>query len=83
MLAQLTKEVYAVERLGPLLEKAKANMRQMQQFNVRLKHADGQLGLPEAAPSTASSSLRRRRAFRPPSWSNWPRGANDLASGGW
>lgn len=50
VLAQLTTEVYALERLGPLLEKAKANMRQLQQFNVRLKHADGQLGLPEAAP---------------------------------
>lgn len=50
VLGQLTKEVYAVERIGPLLEKAKANMRQLQQFNVRLKHADGQLGLPEAAP---------------------------------
>jgi protein-L-isoaspartate(D-aspartate) O-methyltransferase len=33
-----------------LLEKAKANMRTLQQFNVRLKHADGQMGLPEAAP---------------------------------
>jgi protein-L-isoaspartate(D-aspartate) O-methyltransferase len=50
VLGQLTKEVYAIERLGPLLEKAKANMRQLQQFNVRLKHADGQFGLPEAAP---------------------------------
>lgn len=50
VLAQLTSEVYAVERLGPLLEKAKANMRTLQQFNVRLKHADGQLGLPEAGP---------------------------------
>ena len=50
VLAQLTNEVYAVERLAPLLEKAKANMRQLQQFNVRLKHADGQLGLPEAGP---------------------------------
>lgn len=50
VLAQLTNEVYAVERLGPLLEKAKANMRTLQQFNVRLKHADGQLGLPEAGP---------------------------------
>lgn len=50
VLAQLTKEVYAVERIGPLLEKAKANMRTLQQFNVRLKHADGQLGLPEAGP---------------------------------
>lgn len=50
VLAQLTKEVYAIERLGPLIEKAKANMRTLQQFNVRLKHGDGQLGLPEAAP---------------------------------
>ena len=50
VLAQLTKEVYSVERLAPLLEKAKANMRTLQQFNVRLKHADGQFGLPEAGP---------------------------------
>jgi protein-L-isoaspartate(D-aspartate) O-methyltransferase len=50
VLAQLTDEVYAVERLGVLLDKAKANMRAIQQFNVRLKHADGQLGLPEAGP---------------------------------
>lgn len=50
VLAQLTNEVYAVERLAPLLEKAKANMRVLKQFNVRLKHADGQLGLPEAGP---------------------------------
>lgn len=50
VLAQLTSEVYAVERIQPLLEKAKGNMRKLQQFNVRLKYADGQLGLPEAAP---------------------------------
>lgn len=50
VLAQLSKDVYAVERIGPLLEKAKANMRAIQQFNVRLKHADGRSGLPEAAP---------------------------------
>ena len=50
VLAQLSKEIYAVERIGPLLEKAKANMRTLQQFNVRLKHADGMLGLPEAGP---------------------------------
>ncbi len=50
VLAQLTSEVYALERLGPLLEKAKTHMRQLKQFNVRLKHADGQLGLPEAGP---------------------------------
>ena len=50
VLAQLTDEVYAVERIEPLLAKAKLNMRAIQQFKVRLKHADGNLGLPEAAP---------------------------------
>ena len=50
VLAQLTKEVYAVERIEPLLAKAKLNLRAIQQFRVRLKYADGQLGIPEAAP---------------------------------
>jgi len=50
VLAQLTKEVYAVERIKPLLAKARLNLRAIQQFRVRLKYADGQLGLPEAAP---------------------------------
>lgn len=50
VLAQLTSEVYAVERIEPLLAKAKLNMRKIQEFRVRLKHADGRLGLPEAAP---------------------------------
>ncbi|MCL2523410.1 MAG: protein-L-isoaspartate(D-aspartate) O-methyltransferase [Betaproteobacteria bacterium] len=50
VLGRLTNEVYAIERLAPLLEKAKDNMRLLRQFNVRLKHADGQMGLPEAAP---------------------------------
>jgi len=50
VLAQLTDEVYALERIEPLLAKAKLNMRTIQQFKVRLKYADGNLGLPEAAP---------------------------------
>lgn len=50
VLAQMTKEIYAVERIEPLLAKAKLNLRAIQQFRVRLKYADGQLGLPEAAP---------------------------------
>lgn len=50
VLAQLTKEVYAVERIEPLLARAKVNLRNIQEFRVRLKYTDGQLGLPEAAP---------------------------------
>lgn len=65
VLAQLTDEVYAVERIEPLLAKAKLNMRTIQQFKVRLKYADGNLGLPEAAPfdtiivAAAASSVPR------------------------
>ncbi len=50
VLAQLSSEVYALERIEPLLARAKLNLRAIQQFRVRLKYADGQLGLPEAAP---------------------------------
>lgn len=50
VLAQLTNEVYALERIEPLLEKAKVNLRAISQLNVRLKYADGHFGLPEAAP---------------------------------
>lgn len=50
VLGQLAAEVYAVERIAPLLEKAKVNLRAIKQFNVRLKYADGHFGLPEAAP---------------------------------
>ena len=45
------EETYQMrERIEPLLAKAKLNMRTIQQFKVRLKYADGNLGLPEAAP---------------------------------
>ena len=50
VLAQLTSEVYAVERIEPLLARAKLNLRAIKQFRVRLKYADGQFGIPEAAP---------------------------------
>ncbi|MFZ5512336.1 MAG: protein-L-isoaspartate(D-aspartate) O-methyltransferase [Pseudomonadota bacterium] len=50
VLAQLAKEVYAVERIAPLLARARSNLRHLRLPNVRLKHADGNLGLPEAAP---------------------------------
>lgn len=44
VLAQLTNEVYAVERIEGLYNKARLNMRAIQQFKVRLKYADGQQG---------------------------------------
>jgi protein-L-isoaspartate(D-aspartate) O-methyltransferase len=50
VLAKLTREVFTVERISPLLDRARDNLRQLRLFNVRVKHADGNLGLPEAAP---------------------------------
>lgn len=50
VLAMLSKEVFAVERIAPLLQRARENLKQLKLTRVRLKHADGMLGLPEAAP---------------------------------
>ncbi len=50
VLSFLATEVFAVERIRPLLDLAKENLRAFRFANVRLKYADGSLGLPEAAP---------------------------------
>jgi protein-L-isoaspartate(D-aspartate) O-methyltransferase len=50
VLAQLTREVFGVERLAPLLARARENLKQLKLPHIRLKHADGMGGLPEAAP---------------------------------
>jgi protein-L-isoaspartate(D-aspartate) O-methyltransferase len=50
LLARLAKEVYSVERIAGLLEKARGNLRSLRLSNLRLVHADGNQGLPEAAP---------------------------------
>jgi protein-L-isoaspartate(D-aspartate) O-methyltransferase len=50
VLARLAKEVYSVERIAGLLEKARSNLRPLRLSNLRLVHADGNEGLPEAAP---------------------------------
>lgn len=50
VLSQLATDVYAIERIGKLLDKARANLRPLRLPNVRLKHGDGNLGLPEVAP---------------------------------
>ena len=50
ILARLSAEVYSVERLLPLLGKARRNVRELRVMNIRFKHADGHVGIPEAAP---------------------------------
>jgi protein-L-isoaspartate(D-aspartate) O-methyltransferase len=53
VLAKLAREVYSVERIAALLEKARANLRPLRLPNIRLKHSDGMLGLAEVAPFDA------------------------------
>ena len=50
ILAKLAVEVYSVERLLPLLAKARKNLRELRITNTRFKHADGHVGIPEGAP---------------------------------
>lgn len=50
VLAQLAREVYSVERVGPLLTRTRTRLRELRLGNIRLKHADGLLGLSESAP---------------------------------
>jgi len=53
VLAQLAGEVYSVERIRGLLERARANLRALRLSNLRLMHADGTVGLVAAAPFDA------------------------------
>ncbi|MDR0702707.1 MAG: protein-L-isoaspartate(D-aspartate) O-methyltransferase [Azoarcus sp.] len=50
VLSRIASEVYAVERLRMLLDRARENLRPLRLPNLRLKCADGTNGLPEAAP---------------------------------
>jgi protein-L-isoaspartate(D-aspartate) O-methyltransferase len=53
LLARIAKEAYSIERIGGLLERARANLRPLRLSNLRLSHGDGYKGLPEAAPFDA------------------------------
>ena len=53
VLARLADEVYSVERIRGLLERARANLRALRLSNLRLLHADGTAGLAQAAPFDA------------------------------
>lgn len=50
MLALLAGEVYSVERVAPLAERARARLREMGVDDVHVRTGDGSRGWPEAAP---------------------------------
>lgn len=50
LLAQLVDKVYSVERIGPLLKKAKNHLWDLKLKNISFQHNDGGWGWPEHAP---------------------------------
>jgi protein-L-isoaspartate(D-aspartate) O-methyltransferase len=50
ILAQLIPQVYSVERIKPLQDKARERFRELALRNISLKHADGGFGWPEMGP---------------------------------
>jgi protein-L-isoaspartate(D-aspartate) O-methyltransferase len=50
VLAGFAQHVYSVERIQPLLERARAILRELRISNVSLRHADGWHGWPSQAP---------------------------------
>ena len=53
VLAQIFPEVYSVERIKALLERARKNLLPLRLANLRLAHGDGYAGLEKAAPFQA------------------------------
>ncbi|MDX1490565.1 MAG: protein-L-isoaspartate(D-aspartate) O-methyltransferase [Pseudohongiellaceae bacterium] len=53
ILAPVAKQVFSVERIKPLLDKARKNIRVLGLNNVRFKHDDGSLGWKEKGPFDA------------------------------
>jgi protein-L-isoaspartate(D-aspartate) O-methyltransferase len=53
VIAQLSKSVYSVERIKPLLDKAKKNLKVLKIRNVEFRHDDGSLGWINKAPFDA------------------------------
>jgi protein-L-isoaspartate(D-aspartate) O-methyltransferase len=53
VLAQLFEQVYSIERIKALLERARANLLPLRIRNLRLAHGDGYAGLEQAAPFQA------------------------------
>lgn len=50
VLAPLVGKVYSIERIGPLLERARQRIKELEIKNVRFRHGDGAQGWPAYAP---------------------------------
>lgn len=50
VLSKVASEVYSLERIRPLVMKARSHLRTLKCTNVKLDHADGSIGLADYAP---------------------------------
>jgi protein-L-isoaspartate(D-aspartate) O-methyltransferase len=50
ILGKLAKDVYTIERIAPLMDKARRTLRDLRYYNVIFKHADGHFGYSDAGP---------------------------------
>ena len=50
VLAEIAEDVYSIERIRPLHELARGNLRPLRIPNLRLHYGDGMLGLPQCGP---------------------------------
>lgn len=50
VLAQLVEQLFSVERIRPLQEKARSRLQRLKLYNVMLRHSDGGMGWPEKGP---------------------------------
>ena len=75
VLGRIAKEVYTIERLRALHEKARENLRHLRLTNVHLILGDGMLGYPKGAPYAAIISAAGGDSL-PPQW------CDQLAVGG-
>ena len=75
LLSHLAQEVYSIERLRGLHDKARANLRPLTLPNVHLLFGDGMLGYPKGAPYAAIISAAGGEAV-PQAW------IDQLAEGG-
>lgn len=75
LLAQLATEVYSIERLRGLHEKARENLRTLRLANLHLLLGDGMVGYPKGAPYAAIIAAAGGQAV-PPAWTE------QLAPGG-
>lgn len=53
LMSRIVDKVYAIERHGELVERARERIRRLGYDNIEIKHGDGTRGWPEAAPFDA------------------------------